>query len=105
MPTHHLIVYDLNLTNKGNGYNKGDGVFIAPVTWVYVFHFSMYVTEGPEMPWTSLELTGNGIDIGSTFEESKSSGSGGYHCSSTLVVSDVDVGDHIFSEAKIKCTA
>ena len=96
LPPHHPIVYDLVLTNKGNGYNNGDGIFIAPVTGVYVFHFSVCVVSGSESPWASLELTRNGNAIGSTFEESKSSGYGGYHCSSTLVVSDVDVGDHIF---------
>nr|XP_022299491.1 complement C1q-like protein 4 [Crassostrea virginica] len=96
LPTHHLIVFDLVLTNKGNGYNKGDGIFIAPVTGVYAFHFSVCVIPGPESPWAMLELTRNGNALGSTFEESKSSGYGAYHCSSTLVISDVVVGDHIF---------
>ena len=43
---HHLIVYDLVLINKGDGYNKGDGIFIAPVTGVYAFHFSVCVIPG-----------------------------------------------------------
>ena len=92
---HHPIVYDLVLTNKGNGYNKGDGIFIAPTTGVYAFHISVCVINGPEIPWACLEITRNGNALGSTFEEGTVSGSG-YHCSSTLVISDVDVGDHIF---------
>ena len=93
--TPHPIVYDLVLTNKGNGYNKRGGIFIAPDTGVYVFHFSVCVIEGPETPWTSLEITRNGNALGSTFEEGTHSGSG-YHCGSTLVISDVTVGVHIF---------
>ena len=97
LSVHHLIVYDLVLINKGNGYNKGDGIFIAPVTGDYAFHFSVCVSPGSESPWATLELTRNGNAIVSTFEESKSAGVGSnYHCSSTLVISDVDVGDHIF---------
>ena len=90
------IVYELFLANKGNGYNEGGRIFIAPVSGVYAFQFSVCVSKSPEMPLTSLELSRNGNATGSTFEESKSSGYGGYHCSSTLVASDVDVGDHIF---------
>ena len=55
----------------------------------------MCVIEGPEMPWASLEITRNGNVLGSIFEEVTISGSG-YHCSSTLVISDVTVGDHVF---------
>lgn len=95
LPPHHPIVYDTVVINRANGYNKGDGIFIAPVTGVYAFHFSVCVVNGPEVPWVSLELTLNGNSLGSTFEEGVVSGSG-YHCSSTLIVSDVHIGDHVF---------
>lgn len=92
---HHPIVYDTVVINRANGYNKGDGIFIAPVTGVYAFHISVCVINGPENPWASLEITLNGNSLGSTFEEGVVSGSG-YHCSSTLIVSDVHIGDHVF---------
>ena len=86
----------LGFDQLGQWLLQGDGIFIAPVYGVYAFHFSVCVIHGPESPWASLELTRNGNAIGSNFKESKSSGYGAYHCSSTLVISDVDVGDHIF---------
>lgn len=92
---HHTIVYDTVVINKGNGYNIGDGIFIAPVTGVYAFHFSVCVIEGPETPWASLEVTLNGNVLGSVFEEGSVTG-GGFHCSSTLVISDVHTEDHVF---------
>lgn len=92
---HHLIVYDVIKINRGNAYNGGDGIFIAPVTGLYAFHISVCVTEGREIPWASLEITVNGNIIGSTFEEGLAT-AGGYHCSGTLVLSDVNVGDHVF---------
>lgn len=95
LATHHTIVYDTVVINKGNGYNIGDGIFIAPVTGVYAFHFSVCVIEGPETPWASLEVTLNGNVLGSVFEEGSVSG-GGFHCSSTLVISDVHTKDHVF---------
>jgi hypothetical protein len=89
------MAYDVIKINRGNGYNGGDGIFIAPVTGVYAFHFSVCVTEGHEVPWASLELTVNGNGIGSTYEEGQAS-AGGFHCSSNLVLSDVNAGDHVF---------
>ena len=95
LPPHHLIVYDKVVINRANGYNKGDGIFIAPVTGVYAFHFSVCVFESPDIPWASLEIALNGNALGSIFEEGAASG-GGFHCSSTLVISDVHIGDHVF---------
>lgn len=40
---HHTIVYDTMVINRDNRYNQGDGIFIAPVTGVYAFHFSVCV--------------------------------------------------------------
>ena len=80
---HYPIVYDMVLTNKGNFYNKGDRIFIAPFSGVF------------GVPWASLEITRNSNALGSTFEKWTSSGSG-YHCGSTLLISDVAVGNHIF---------
>ncbi|XP_061172904.1 uncharacterized protein LOC133182173 [Saccostrea echinata] len=97
LPAHHLIIYDAVHINRGNGYNKGDGIFIAPVTGVYVFHFSLCITEGENYPWASLEIAVNGIALGSTYEEGLKPGEpGGYHCSSNLVISEVNSGDHVF---------
>lgn len=73
---HHTIVYDTMVINRDNRYNQGDGIFIAPVTGVYAFHFSVCVVEDPESPWTSLEITLNGNILVSIFKESLVHGNG-----------------------------
>ncbi|XP_062598321.1 uncharacterized protein LOC134259739 [Saccostrea cucullata] len=95
LPAHHLMVYDVVHINRGNGYNKGDGIFIAPVTGVYAFHFSLCIAQGASYPWASLEVTVNGIGLGSTYE-GVNTAPGGYPCTSGLVISDVNSGDHVF---------
>ncbi|XP_061172926.1 uncharacterized protein LOC133182192 [Saccostrea echinata] len=95
LSVHHLIVYDVIHINRGNGYNKGDGIFIAPVTGVYAFHFSVCIAKGGGFSWVPLQLTLNGNVLGATFEEGLDSNVGN-HCSSGLAISDVNVGDHVF---------
>lgn len=57
LSSHHTIVYDTVVINRGNGYNIGDGIFTAPVTGVYAFHVYVCVIQGPENPFASLEIT------------------------------------------------
>ncbi|XP_063448538.1 uncharacterized protein LOC134728070 [Mytilus trossulus] len=41
--THHTIIFDIAITNENNGYHPYSGVFIVPVSGVYVFTFSIRV--------------------------------------------------------------
>ena len=91
---HDSIVYDTVLTNTGNGYNIGDETFIAPTTGVYAIHFSVISVISAKLS-RSIAMG----KIGSIFEEGSDYGKG-YHCRSTLVVSYVDVDDHIFIKSQ-----
>lgn len=41
--THHTIIFDIAITNEKNGYQPYSGVFIVPVSGVYVFTLSIRV--------------------------------------------------------------
>ncbi|XP_062598318.1 complement C1q-like protein 4 [Saccostrea cucullata] len=88
---HHTLVYDVSHINRGNGYNKNDGIFIAPVSGVYVFHFSVCIGGSA---YASFEILVNGEVIGAVNEESHTGM--GYREGSNLVVTFANSGDHVF---------
>lgn len=68
---HHTLVFDSVRVNKGNGYNKGDGIFVVPQT---------------------VEIVVNGEVIGSAFAD----GPGAWDQGSGIVLVEVNTGDHVF---------
>uniref|UniRef100_A0A8W8M301 C1q domain-containing protein n=1 Tax=Magallana gigas TaxID=29159 RepID=A0A8W8M301_MAGGI len=63
--THHTIIYDHEVTNIGNGYNRHSGTFIAPVDGVYVFSWTIFMSVPGE--YMSIELTLNSQPVGASF--------------------------------------
>lgn len=86
---HHTLVFDSVRVNKGNGYNKGDGIFVVPQTGVYVFTWSVTVQVNA---WASVEIVVNGEVIGSAFAD----GNGAWDQGSGIVLEEVNTGDHVF---------
>lgn len=60
----HTIPFDTVITNKGNGYHSGTGVFIAPEPGYYVFTWTIRMTRGSQH---SLELVVNSSVKGASF--------------------------------------
>lgn len=43
---HHTIIFDVPVTNLGNGYNHFSGIFTVPTSGVYVFSWT--IVDSPE---------------------------------------------------------
>lgn len=91
LPRHVTLVFDTVQINDGNGYNKHDGVFIAPRTGVYAFHWSIKIEA---YSWASVEIVVNGTPFGCAATASQRVND--WHTGSELVVTHVNNGDHVF---------
>ncbi|XP_048743857.2 uncharacterized protein LOC125657223 [Ostrea edulis] len=89
----HVIVYDVVVTNRGNGYHGDDGIFIVPQTGVYVFTWTVVVQEGE---YIELEIVLNDSPFGSIIADTVNPASGDWDCSTGIAVKEVNAGDHVY---------
>ncbi|XP_061188592.1 complement C1q-like protein 2 isoform X1 [Saccostrea echinata] len=83
------------ITNLGNHYNPTDGIFIAPVHGLYMFHWTMNCfTTGSNYCGTSLMINGSGKGQIYSGEDAGSY----YHTGSNSVIVEVQAGDHVWIE-------
>ncbi|CAG2197104.1 C1QL [Mytilus edulis] len=89
-PSVHLtLIYDVSVTNVGNGYNHVTGIFTAPTSGVYVFIWVTRVSSG-EHP---TQLMINNSVYGVIFLRAKNGDDGSV---SGTVVAYVTKGDSVF---------
>ncbi|XP_063411321.1 complement C1q-like protein 4 [Mytilus trossulus] len=86
---HHTLIYDVSVTNVGNGYNHVTGIFTAPRSGVYVFIWVTRILNG-EHP---TELMINNAVYGVTFLRAKNGDDGSV---SGNVVANVNKGDSVY---------
>ncbi|XP_048770964.2 collagen alpha-1(X) chain-like [Ostrea edulis] len=88
-----ILKFNTVLTNLGNHYNPTDGIFIAPVHGLYMFHWTMNCyTSGSNHCGTSLRV--NSALKGQIY--SGEDGSGYHHTGSNTVIVEVQAGQHVW---------
>lgn len=74
---HHVFVYDTEVTNQGNAYNKHTGVFTAPSTGLYAFCYTAFASgehvagETGNYGEVSVQLVHNGAYKGSIYVDTE----------------------------------
>ncbi|XP_061180687.1 caprin-2-like [Saccostrea echinata] len=87
---HHTLVFDIVMVNKGHGYHKEDGIFILPISGVYVFTWTVAVIDNA---WVTVEIVANGQIAGSTFADGDGTG---FDAGTGLIVVEGNAGDHVY---------
>ncbi|XP_060590408.1 C1q-related factor-like [Ruditapes philippinarum] len=88
---HQTVVFDVVVTNLGNGYNKHFGVFVAPVTGTYVFSTTLVSYNFAS---THAQFLVNGTAISNMYVSSGNSGTGDDTTSQTIVL-QLQQGDDV----------
>ncbi|XP_062575787.1 complement C1q-like protein 2 [Saccostrea cucullata] len=88
-----ILKFSHVITNLGNHYNPTDGIFIAPVHGLYMFHWTMNcVTTGSHHCGTTLMI--NGAQKGAIFSGEDSNSF--HHTGSNSAILEVQEGDHVW---------
>ncbi|CAG2253263.1 unnamed protein product [Mytilus edulis] len=87
---HHTIIFDVQKTNVGNGYNPFSGLFTAPQDGLYTFATSITMIHH----YASFELVKNADVQGSFFVDAD--GESEWRSSSSIVVLVLVQGDVVF---------
>ncbi|XP_061197161.1 complement C1q-like protein 2 [Saccostrea echinata] len=85
----HIIKFEKTILNLGNHYHPEDGIFIAPVSGVYLFHWTM-INYG-DYAHTNILVGGKVMSTTTT-----SVVSGHYNSGSALVIVHVQKGEHVW---------
>ncbi|XP_076106873.1 complement C1q tumor necrosis factor-related protein 3-like [Mytilus galloprovincialis] len=88
---HAAVIFDKVILDTTSSYNNGDGVFVVPITGIYVFTWTVSVGMDD---WQNTELVVNGIPYAYTKVDS---GTGSDYGSGTqIVVLKVNKRDHVW---------
>ena len=86
--THHQLVFDVPVTNYGNGYNKHTGIFTAPQSGVYAFSFTIFPGRGS---YVTMNIYRNSEVVGQVFGDMTTSHE--FSSSSMVAVISMTIGD------------
>lgn len=87
---HHIIIFDVQRTNVGNGYNSFSGMFTVPQSGLYAFAVSIIMNHG----YASIVIVKNNEVHGTLFVDAEHTSE--YRSSSMTVLSTLVQGDVVF---------
>jgi hypothetical protein len=87
----HTIVFDVPVTNLGNGYNYQSGIFTVPSSGVYVFSWT--ITCSP-LGFVYTQLVANDDPVGAIITNSQNNDD--WLSTTGLVVKLVNKGDEVY---------
>lgn len=87
---HHIIIFDVQRTNVGNGYNSFSGMFTVPQNGIYAFAVSIIMNHG----YASFEIVKNNEVQGTLFIDAQHSDE--YRSSSITLLLTLVQGDVVF---------
>jgi len=82
-----VLTYDEVPVNEGNGYTSHDGIFIAPVSGVYVFSVTLVSVRDT---WMRVVLVVNGVEMATIASDRAD-----YLQASSTIVAHVQNGEHV----------
>ncbi|XP_048762578.1 complement C1q-like protein 2 [Ostrea edulis] len=85
----HIIKFEGTVLNLGHHYHPEDGIFIAPMTGVYLFHW----TINNYQDWTHTNILVGGKVVSTT---TTSVVSGNYNSGSAMVIVTVQKDEHVW---------
>ena len=89
---HQIIEYDTEVLDTGNGYNEHDGMYVVPVSGVYVFTWT-FLADSSQYAVTEIVING----VAETWTISDGSDHRLlYSPTSALILANVNAGDHVF---------
>ncbi|XP_061197163.1 complement C1q-like protein 2 [Saccostrea echinata] len=84
----HIIKFEKTILNLGNHYHPEDGIFIAPVSGVYLFHWT--INNYGDLAYTNILVGGKVMSTTTTSVTSS------YNSGSALVIVHVQKGEHVW---------
>uniref|UniRef100_A0A194ANM1 C1q domain-containing protein n=1 Tax=Pinctada fucata TaxID=50426 RepID=A0A194ANM1_PINFU len=85
LAAYQTVIFDKVVTNIGNGYNNGTGIFISPASGLYQISGSVIAVEGYQD--LGFDLMHNGNMVGNLF---------GHHTDSVVIYLELNEGDRVW---------
>ena len=98
MNKNSIVKWDTVVTDMGNNFNPGDGIFVAPVAGYYPFSWTIFTYPNKAL---DTELRVDNVVIDSMYGYSTP---GGSVAETKIVICKIKIGDHIWIQSSLHYT-